>query len=504
MLKQTYNQKQTQKHLPKIILTQNILSIPTLALDNIIKRELEMNPMLEEENEIEEEENQQEQITDEPIADSLPETPETELQKADEPEIEPEEVNPKEEYDWDEYFENEAEEYKSYDGEPANKFDKNSLIQESSSLLDTLRLQLQLSDLDKKLIFIGEEIIWSLNDDGYFTDAPEDILSDLEAKKKQTEFEDESFTMEELNEALTFIQNTLDPAGIAARNLNECLMIQARRSGKSQEFIDYSETVLKNHFEDLRLKRYERISKEMNIDMEKVKEIFDFIHKLNPKPGLKNESPVENYIIPDLIVKKIDEKYEIFLNDKFVPSLRINRTYRNLFVDEKKTLDKNTKEYITNNFNRARWFIDAINSRRETMLKIMEAIIERQEYFFENNGERLSPLYEKDVAEYIKMDTSTVSRAVRGKFVQTDFGIYELRSFFTSPLATNDGADVSNVEAKVRLRELIDNEDKTKPLTDEELTHEMNKIGFRIARRTIAKYREAINIPVAKLRREIK
>jgi RNA polymerase sigma-54 factor len=169
----------------------------------------------------------------------------------------------------------------------------------------------------------------------------------------------------------------------------------------------------------------------------------------------------------------------------------------------KKTLDKSTKEYITNNFNRARWFIDAINSRRETMLKIMEAIIERQNYFFENNGERLSPLYEKDVAENIKMDTSTVSRAVRGKFVQTDFGIYELRSFFTSPLATNDGEDVSNVEAKVRLKEFIDNENKMKPLTDEELTNEMNKKGFKIARRTIAKYREAINIPVAKLRREI-
>ncbi|MDQ3193985.1 MAG: RNA polymerase factor sigma-54 [Bacteroidota bacterium] len=503
MLKQTYSQKLTQKHLPKIILTQNILSIPTLALDNIIKRELEMNPMLEEESEIEEEENDLQQINEETITESLTDQTEPDLQKTEESSIEAEEVNPKEEFDWDEYFENESDEYKSYDGEPGSNFDKNSLIQESSNLFDTLRLQLQLSDLSKKLIFIGEEILWSLNDDGYFTDNPEDILSDLDAKKDQTEFEDESFTIDELNEALQFIQKHLDPAGIAARNLNECLLIQIDRSGKNSEFKKHSETVLKNHFEDLRLKRYERISKEMNIDLEKVKEIFDFIHKLNPKPGLKNESPVENYIVPDLIVKKIDDKYEIFLNDKFVPSLRINRTYKNLYVDEKKTLDKSTKEYITNNFNRARWFIDAINSRRETMLKIMEAIIERQNYFFENNGERLSPLYEKDVAENIKMDTSTVSRAVRGKFVQTDFGIYELRSFFTSPLATNDGEDVSNVEAKVRLKEFIDNENKMKPLTDEELTNEMNKKGFKIARRTIAKYREAINIPVAKLRREI-
>ncbi|MEP7145409.1 MAG: RNA polymerase factor sigma-54 [bacterium] len=502
MLKQTYTQKLTQKHLPKIILTQNILSIPTLALDNIIKRELELNPMLEEENETDEEETDQQQITEESITDSLPDHNENDPQKT-ESDIEAEEANPKEEFDWDEYFENESDEYKSYDGEPGSNFDKNSLIRDSSNLFDTLNLQLQLSDLSKKLIFIGEEILWSLNDDGYFTDNPEDILSDLDAKKEQTEFENESFLMEELNEALNYIQKHLDPAGIAARNLNECLLIQIQRSGQNQEFKNYSETVLKNHFEDLRLKRYERISRDMNIDLEKVKEIFDFIHRLNPKPGLKNESPVENYIVPDLVVKKVDDKFEIFLNDKFVPSLRINRTYKNLFVDEKKTLDKNTKEYITNNFNRARWFIDAINSRRETMLKIMEAIIDRQTYFFENNGERLSPLYEKDVAENIKMDTSTVSRAVRGKFVQTDFGIYELRSFFTSPLATNDGEDVSNVEAKVRLKELIDNEINTKPLTDEELTHEMNKKGFKIARRTIAKYREAINIPVAKLRREI-
>ncbi len=503
MLKQTYTQKLTQKHLPKIILTQNILSIPTLALDNIIKRELELNPMLEEENEIDEEENEPQQVTEEPILENLPDQSETDTESKEELNIEAEEVNPKEEFDWDEYFENESEEYKSYDGEPGSNFDKNSLIQNSNDLLDTLRLQLQLSDLSKKLIFIGEEIIWSLNDDGYFIDNPEDILCDLEVKKLQTEFENECFTLDELNESLSFIQKNLDPAGIAARNLHECLLIQIERSVKNPEFRKYCGIVLKNHFEDLRLKRYERISKEMNIDLEKVKEIFDFIHKLNPKPGLKNESPAENYIVPDLIVKKIDDKFEIFLNDRFVPSLRINRTYKNLYVDEKKTLDKTTKEYITNNFNRARWFIDAINSRRETMLKIMDAIIERQEHFFNNNGEGLLPLYEKDVAENIKMDTSTVSRAVRGKFVQTDFGIYELRSFFTSPLATNDGEDVSNVEAKVKLKELIDNENKSKPFTDEELTHEMIKIGFRIARRTIAKYREAINIPVAKLRREI-
>lgn len=484
MLKQTYTQKLTQKLLPKIILTQNILAIPTLALDNIIKKELELNPMLEEGGETEVQEVDQEQPVEE--------DPKTET------------TENKDDYDWDEYFENEQPAQRNFEQRAADDdFDRNSMIADTTNLADSLILQISLSDLSKKSIFIGEEIIYSLNDDGYFTDTPEETLNDLHIKKENTEFANEDFTVEELNETLDFLQRTLDPPGITARDLKECLVIQIRRSGKDEEFRKSAEKVVTEHFEDLRLKRYERISKEMNIDLETVKELFDFIHKLNPKPGLKEESPGENYIIPDLTVKKIDDNYEIFLNDRFVPSLRINRTYKNLYTDEKSTLDKDTKEYITNNFNRARWFIEAINSRRETLLKIMEAIIKHQRNFFENQGEGLLPLYEKDVAEDIKMDTSTISRAVRGKYVQTDFGIYELRSFFTSPLATNDGEDVSNVEAKSKLKELIDGEDKTKPLTDEELSVEMKKLGFRIARRTVAKYREAINIPVAKLRREI-
>ncbi len=509
MLKQTYTQKLTQKFLPRIILNQNILSIPTMALENIIKHELELNPMLEEGSEVEEinefeqEEEAQEISLDDPVQIDSADKQHEGSAPEEEANFENDTPDTKEEFDWNEYFENEAEEYKSYDGDRSNSFDNNNIREALHPLSDSLILQLQLAELNAKFIFIGEEIIGSLTDNGFFTENPEEILQDLNTKKAGTEFESENFTIEELENVLSFIQKNLDPTGIGARNLKECLEIQIERSDKSEKLKKISVEVIKNHFEDLKNKKYEKIRKEQNITMEDVKEIIEFIHKLNPKPGFTEESSVESYIIPDLVVKKVDDKYEIFLNERYKPSLRISRAYKDLYSDGKNNLDKTTKEYIVNNFNRAKWFIDAINSRKDTLLKIMDAILKRQENFFDDNDTGLKPMYEKEVADDISMDTSTVSRAVRGKYVQTDFGIYELRSFFTTPLAMNEGDDVSNVEAKKKLKELIDRENKSKPLTDEELGIEMNRNGFRIARRTIAKYREAIDIPIAKLRREI-
>ncbi|MBK8554176.1 MAG: RNA polymerase factor sigma-54 [Ignavibacteria bacterium] len=413
------------------------------------------------------------------------------------------EKNSEDEYNWDEYFENEDNETKLYDEYKRPEYESMVISEDNKSLKDSLLLQLHLSGINEKLIFTGEEIIWSLNDEGYFTDDEDDLLKDLNIKKAGTAFKDEDFSFADLNESLSYIQRKLDPPGIAARNLKECLLIQIERSDKDAEIKKLSEEVLKNHFEELRLKKYEKISKDLNIDLPKVKEIFDFIHKLNPKPGYADEIASNEYIIPDLTLKKAGDRYEIILNDRYTPSLRISKTYRDLYSNKKNNLDRDTKDYIISNFNKAKWFIDAINSRRETLMKIMEAIIEKQKYFFDNSDSGLKPMYEKDIAEDIRMDSSTVSRAVRGKYVQTDSGIHELRSFFTTPLATNEGEDVSNKEAKIKLKELIDAEDKSKPLSDEELSAEMNKLGYKIARRTVAKYREAINLPIAKLRREI-
>lgn len=512
MIRQTISQKLSQKLLPKLILNQNILAIPTLALDNIIKKELEENPMLEEEGLQEDEMSDEVQVRDEQTSEASEEAvsseqddaggSETGTETETEPETSPEEKR-ENEFDWEEYFETESEDQRVYDKDQANRYDMNYLSESTASIKDSLVLQLHLSPLSEKMIFIGDELIWSLSDEGFFNDEPEDILRDLDVKKAGTQFSDETFTIEELNETLEYIQQKFDPAGIGARNLRESLLIQTKRLPIDSEMKDLTCKVISEYLEDLRQRRYEKISKELGIELKKVKEVFDIIQKLDPRPGFSDETSSNSYIVPDLVVKKIDDKYEVYLNDKYIPNLRISRAYKNLYSDRKSNLDKDTKEYIVNNFNRAKWFIEAINSRRETLLKIMDAILIRQREYFDDNETGLKPMFEKEIGEDIKMDTSTVSRAVRGKYVQTDFGIFELRSFFTTSLATNDGQEVSNTEAKNRLKQIIDAEDKSKPLTDEDLGIEMNKLGFKIARRTIAKYRESMNIPVAKLRRLI-
>ncbi len=505
MLIQSLSQKLSQKLLPKLILNQNILAIPTLALDNIIKKELEENPMLEEGSEAEDE-NTETQVQDENSlreSDAIADTASAENLSSNNETTESPEAKEDNEFDWDEYFETESDEQKPYEQGDREKFNSDFSADSSSSVKDSLMLQLHLSPLPEKLIIIGEEIIWSLNDDGLFCDEPADILKDLESKKEDTRFSQEKFTLEELNETLEYIKNKFDPPGIAARNLAECLLIQVKRSSADSVLKELTCKVISNHLDDLKQRRYEKISGELGINLGKVKEIFELIQKLDPRPGA-DEASSNSYIYPDLVVKKTDDdRYEVYLNDKFIPALRINKSYRELYSNRKKSLDRETKDYILNNFNRAKWFIDAIYSRRDTLLKIMEAILKRQREYFDDNENGLKPMYEKEIAEDIKMDTSTVSRAVRGKYVQTDFGIFELRSFFTTSLATNDGRDVSNTEAKNKLKQIIDSENKSRPLTDDELAVKMNQIGFKIARRTVAKYRESINIPVAKLRRLI-
>jgi RNA polymerase sigma-54 factor len=520
MLKQTQTLKLTQRLIPKILLRQSVLAIPTLQLDNVIKKELEMNPMLEEGSESEPDEKEETPSLDSelenPVSENEPAVHDGENVSTSEVselnDIAPEnngndtESKIEEEYNWEEYFENEAEEYKSYDysNNEDNEWKNNDTVGiDNNNLTENLSLQLHLSEINGRDAFIGEEIIGCLNDDGYLTDDPEDILKDLDERKIGTEFENEDFTLSDIDEALKSIQEKLDPPGIAARNLVECLVIQVRRSDRDEDLKKNCIRVLTDYFEDLRLKRYENISKNLEISMDEVARIFDFISKLNPKPGQMESSEKDSYIIPDIIIKKTEEGFEVYLNERYTPSIRINRSYRNLYMNNRKSLDKNTKEFIMNNFNRAKWFIDAIYSRRETMLKVMHAILNKQMYFFENMGEGLKPLTEKEIAEDINMDISTISRTVRGKYVETDFGIYELRSFFTNSIVGEDGEDVSTRVVKSKLKEIIESEDGSNPYTDDELAKKMTEAGYKIARRTVAKYREALGISKAKLRRKI-
>jgi len=308
--------------------------------------------------------------------------------------------------------------------------------------------------------------------------------------KYGTEYENESFTLDEVKTVLDLIKR-FEPVGIASRNLVDCLLTQLDELAIDSRIKNLCDKILNNYFEEFRLKNYEKICKELQVDQETVNKVFDTISKLNPKPGISESLIDQTYIYPDLIVTKKDEEYIVTLNDKGIPQLRLNNGYRNMIMNEKTKLTKETKDFVQVNFERAKWFLDAIKSRRETMMKVMNSILIRQFDFFENKGEGLKPMYEKDVAEDINMDISTVSRTVRGKYVQTDFGIYELKFFFTdfgiyelkfffsNYLKNEDGDDISTKEIKNKIKEIIEKENSAKPFTDDDLANELNNLGFK-------------------------
>jgi RNA polymerase sigma-54 factor len=260
--------------------------------------------------------------------------------------------------------------------------------------------------------------------------------------------------------------------------------------------------VIKDFFEDFKNKRFERIAKKLGISIEEFKEVLDIILQLNPKPGAGYLSLYDNTITPDVIVKKEGNEFKIILNDWNVPHLRINSQYKNLLLDKKNTSPK-AKEYIKKRLESARWLINSIHQRRATILRVVEAIVRRQPEFFEMGSAHLRPMILKDIADEIQMDISTVSRVTNGKYVQTDFGVFELKHFFSEKIKRDDGEDVSNKEIKDRIRKIIEAENKKKPLNDSKIVEMLQKDGFNIARRTIAKYREQMEIPISRLRKKL-
>jgi RNA polymerase sigma-54 factor len=266
---------------------------------------------------------------------------------------------------------------------------------------------------------------------------------------------------------------------------------------------DIAVRVLRDHFEDFTMKHFEELSRKLGVALDELKEILDAIRKLNPKPGEGQFTAQQNYIIPDFLVERIDAAFVITLNDRNVPPLRINRRYRELLQQGKKRPAMNgVRDFLKKRFEAAKWFIASINQRRDTMMKVMRAIVEKQREFFET-GESLRPLIYRDIAEVILMDISTISRVVNGKYVQTEHGVFELRYFFSDKLTTTGGEEVSNKEVKKTIRGIIENEDPRHPLSDDAIAVMLKADGLNIARRTVAKYREAMRMPVARLRRKI-
>jgi RNA polymerase sigma-54 factor len=321
-------------------------------------------------------------------------------------------------------------------------------------------------------------------------------------------FENIDVTLEQAEKILKQIQ-TLEPVGIATRSLQECLLVQIKNSSYDPYYSYLAEKILAEHFEDFANRRFDTIQKEMNLAKETLRTTIDVIQKLNPKPGEGNiDSEEMNQITPDFLIEKVEDNYIVTLNDKSVPSVTISRTYLEM-IDTKKhkrkisPREKETYKFLREKFESAKWFIASLHQRRNTLMKIMRAILERQYEFFENGPRFLKPMIYKYIAEEIGMDISTISRVVNGKFVQSPQGIHELKYFFSEGLSTDSGDEISNKHIKELIKEICDNEPKDNPYSDDKIAIILQERGIHVARRTIAKYREALKIPVARLRKEL-
>jgi len=485
MLKQKLQQKMLQKLSPQQIQMIKLLEIPTIQIEQRIKKELEENPALEEGTEDEE------------------------VQAPEQDEENPEENDrDQDEFTLDDYIDDDdIPDYKLQTSNYSKDSDKRAEIPFSagSSFHEHLEAQLGLRDLTDKQKTLGEYIIGNIDEDGYLRREPASIVDDLAFLQNIIT------TEEELEEVLKVVQD-LEPAGVGARNLRECLLLQIEKKEMSDPDIELAHSILDDHFEEFSKRHYDKIMSRLSIGEDSLKSAIDEILKLNPKPGglytdayTKTAQP----IIPDFILEHSEEGFDLHLNSRNLPELRLSSAYSEMLQSYSKNREnkKQMKEailFVKQKIDSARWFIDAIKQRQNTLLLTMNAILEyQQEYFTDGDETRLKPMILKDVAEMTGLDISTVSRVANSKYIQTHFGIYPLKFFFSEGLQTDSGEEVSTREIKRILQDCIDNEEKRHPFTDERLTEILQEKGYQIARRTVAKYREQLNIPVARLRKEI-
>jgi len=487
MLKQTLQQKLLQKLSPQQIQFIKLLQVPTVSLDTRIKEELEENPALEDGS-----------LTN--MTDPVEEYPD----KDPDDDFNAEESNFDEEFSVDEYIQ--EDEYRDYGGgydadDEDNKKEIPIAIQDS--FFENLQNQLDLLALSDRDFLIGQQIIGSLDDDGYLRRPIPSLIDDLAFSQNVIVEEKDVLDM------LKIIQE-FDPSGIGARNLQECLNIQLRKKDTENPIIRQALQVVDNFLDEFTKKHYDKIEKQLGVNSEELREIVNEILKLNPKPGDSGAvAGKQLHIIPDFHISNNENILHLTLNGRNAPELRVSRSYQEMFEHYEKA-EKNDKkmreavQFVKQKLDSAKWFIDAIKQRQQTLLKTMNAIMEYQyDYFLSGDDRMLRPMILKDIADKIEMDISTVSRVANSKYVQTEFGTFLLKSFFSEAIQTESGEEVSNKEVKKILEECIANEDKRKPLADEKLTEILKEKGYSIARRTVAKYREAMNIPVARLRKEL-
>ncbi len=482
MLKLSQHQSLMMKLTPQQVQYLKLLQLPLLSLEQRIKAELEINPLLEEGEEAD-------LIQETPVEEPVVETPETEQVEVKE--------SKEDKYSIEDFMNDELVGYKAAET-PRNDDDEREEmpIVADVALYQKLREQVTLLNFDEEENLIGEEIIGNIDEDGYLRRPLENIIDDINLSKNT------QIGKEKAENVLFQIQR-LEPPGIGARNLQECLIAQLEVSDFDEELKELALMMLKKFFEDFTMKHFEELSKNLNIPIERLKQVIELIQRLNPKPGEGQFTAQQNYVIPDFIVEHDDDDIIVTLNERNIPPLRINKNYKEMISRKKKNVvSTETKDFIRKRFEAAKWFITSIYQRRETMLKVMRTIIEKQRDFFDT-GENLKPLIYKDIASVIEMDISTISRVVNGKYVQTEYGTYELRYFFSDKIATSSGEDMANKEVRNKIKILIENEPPDKPYSDDKMAEILNKEGMFVARRTVAKYREQLRIPIARLRRKI-
>jgi len=491
---QSQQLRQEMKINPRLYQAMELLYMPLLDLQQHLKQELAENPFLE--------------MTEPDV-------------ERDEQLKEKEEKKDENEIDWEEIL------LDGFDaGGRRQQYEQREYFQptavESSNLRDHLDEQLRLLELDERGMRLGEEIIGNIEDGGQLACSLEEVvegangwLEDLRvvATDRARQLEDDEERAEELAEierlfapyalceaedVLERIQG-LDPPGVGARDLRESILIQMRHR-------DLTDTlafeIVEESFDDLINHRWSDIAKAMSLSPKEVQDAADAISQLDPKPGLRYASDPEQYVVPDLVVEKIDGEYMVFVNDTSLPRLRISRAYREVARDKSQFTGEN-KEFISNKLNSANWMIQAIEQRRQTMLKVMHFIVDRQRDFFEKGVQYLKPLTLREVAEHIDMHESTVSRVTNEKYCQTPRGVYHLKFFFSSGLSTTSGEDISARGVRDKIKNLVSDEDERKPLTDQAIVNLLKDDGVKIARRTVAKYRDQLGILPARMRKRV-
>jgi RNA polymerase sigma-54 factor len=455
--------KLKQTLAPQLIQSLKMVQAPVLKLEQMLRHELSINPLLEEIEEL----------------DEKTEETETEIE-------EPKEEKTEDQVDWEEYLFDDDEGYKVREHRENDDEHFEGTAAQTESLYDYLNEQLMFLKLSEEDQLIGEYIIGNIDNHGYLTISVSEMAAELGIE--------ESRIQNVLSTILLF-----DPPGVGSRDLRESLLAQLREKDL-QDTLAYR--IVDEHIHDLEKKSTLQIAKMMSVPFERCQKAMEVIKGLSPTPAHGRFYSAAMPVAPDLVVEKVGDKYEVFLNDRNVPRLRINSGYKQL-IKRGNATSEDTKQYVRQKLEQARWLLNALNQRRTTMIRVMNAIVEEQQEFFEKGQGFIRPLIMEDIAQRVSMNVATISRVANGKYVQTPLGVYEIKFFFNTGIAKSDGTDMSKRSVKQRIRELVDAEDASKPLSDQEIFRKLNAEGITLARRTVTKYREELQIKAARFRKNV-